>query len=213
MTTMDDRHTRTDAAAEVNEPGDGDLGDGEYDADAPTVGDLIHAEAEGVVKTGVIGAMAVGVIPVPVVDIVGVTGVSLNMLKSLSEVYEVPFSESLGRAALVALLPSLVPVALVGGAGSLIKALPGLGTVAGTGGVSVVSGAVTYAVGHVFIKHFEAGGTVADFNPGPAVRDRFKRAFAEGWEVVTALIERLDAPPPKPRGRRRAAGSSRAPRR
>ena len=39
------------------------------------------------------------------------------------------------------------------------------------------SGAVTYAIGKVFVQHFEMGGTLLDFNP-----EKVKKYFREQYE-------------------------------
>lgn len=165
--------------------------------DVPTVGDLIRAEADGIVKNGVIAAMAIGLVPVPVVDLVGVTGASVAMVRALATLYDVPFSESAGRAALASLVPGVVPFAVITGLSSLVKMVPGIGTLGGSAGVSVLSGALTYAVGQIMIEHFEAGGTLADFRADP-VRARFRRAFEEGKVLVADWAARLDQPASKP---------------
>jgi hypothetical protein len=45
---------------------------------------------------------AAGLIPVPLVDVVAVGGVQLHMLRRLSEIYGVPFSENRGKSILTA---------------------------------------------------------------------------------------------------------------
>lgn len=164
-------------------PPDGD----EAAVELPTVDDFIRANGEGVIKNSVIAAMAIGLVPVPALDIVGVTGVSTAMIRSLCICYEVPFSDRIGKSALIALVPSIGPVALVMGLSSLVKIVPGIGTLGGSAGVAVMSGAVTYALGRVFLEHFEAGGTMADFRVDQ-VRDRFARAFADGRTMVREML-------------------------
>ena len=46
---------------------------------------------------------AAGLIPVPLVDIAAVGGVQLHMLRRLSEIYGVPFSENRGKSILTSL--------------------------------------------------------------------------------------------------------------
>jgi uncharacterized protein (DUF697 family) len=52
---------------------------------------------------------AAGLIPLPLVDMAAVGGVQLYMLRRLSEIYEIPFSENLGKSilsSLAAILPA-----------------------------------------------------------------------------------------------------------
>jgi uncharacterized protein (DUF697 family) len=59
------------------------------------------------------------------------------------------------------------------GFGSLVKGLPGLGTIVGALTMPVVSAGATWVIGKVFIKHFASGGTLLDFNP-PDYREFIK---------------------------------------
>jgi uncharacterized protein (DUF697 family) len=120
---------------------------------------------------------AAGLIPIPLVDVVAVGGVQLQMLRRLSEMYGVPFSENRGKSILASLVGSVFPASTATtaamGFGSLVKALPGLGTMAGALTMPVVSAGATWVIGKVFIKHFASGGTLLDFNP-PDYREFIK---------------------------------------
>jgi uncharacterized protein (DUF697 family) len=56
---------------------------------------------------------------------------------------------------------------------SLIKGLPGFGSVIGALTMPVVSAGATWVIGKVFIQHFASGGTLLDFNP-PDYREFIK---------------------------------------
>lgn len=49
--------------------------------------------------------------------------------------------------------------------------------------MSAISGAITYAIGQVFIQHFESGGTFLDFDP-KKVKEYFMEQFEEGNKTV-----------------------------
>jgi len=57
-------------------------------------------------------------------------------------------------------------------------------TVSGMVSMAALGGAGTYAVGKVFIEHFESGGTFLSFDPDK-VREKFKALFEKGKEFVT----------------------------
>jgi uncharacterized protein (DUF697 family) len=120
---------------------------------------------------------AAGLIPIPLVDVVTVGGVQLQMLRRLSEMYGVAFSENRGKSILASLVGSVFPASTATtaamGFGSLVKALPGLGTIVGAVTMPVVSAGATWVIGKVFIKHFASGGTLLDFNP-PDYREFIK---------------------------------------
>src|SRR5262245_46688535 len=50
-----------------------------------------------------------GLIPLPFVDLAAIGGVQLQMLRRLSEIYGVPFSENLGKSLIASLAGTAVP--------------------------------------------------------------------------------------------------------
>lgn len=142
-------------------------------------------QAKHMVKNYMIGAMGAGLVPIPIIDIAAVTGIQLKMLHSLSTNYDIPFMENSAKSFITALIGGIGPVALaIGTSAMFFKALPGIGTLLGSIKMSVFSGASTYAVGMVFIQHFESGGTFLDFQP-EKVKDYYKGQFQEGKEVLS----------------------------
>ena len=134
--------------------------------------------------------MGAGLIPIPLVDVAAVSGIQLKMLKDVSDIYEVKFSENRGKSIVSALLGSIVPNSLTsGGMGSLLKMIPVVGTVMGGVSMAVFSGAATYAIGKAFIQHFEAGGTFLDFDP-VNIKDYFKSKFQEGQVIAKEMNEK-----------------------
>jgi uncharacterized protein (DUF697 family) len=67
--------------------------------------------------------------------------------------------------------------------------VPIIGTVLGGVSMSLFSGAATYAIGKIFIQHFEAGGTFLDFNP-ITVKEYFHTLFVEGQTVAKEMNEK-----------------------
>jgi uncharacterized protein (DUF697 family) len=133
--------------------------------------------ASQVVERFSLWAGAAGLLPIPWVDVAAVAGVQLQMLRRLSELYGVPFSENRGKSLIAALAGSLVPASTATSMavtfGSLVKTVPGIGTTVGTLTMAPVSAAATYIIGKVFIQHFASGGTLLDFNP-PDYREFIK---------------------------------------
>jgi len=50
----------------------------------------------------------------------------------------------------------------------------------------LISGPTTWALGKVFIQHFETGGTLLDLNPDE-VREYFKAQFQQGRKMATTM--------------------------
>lgn len=84
------------------------------------------------------------------------------MLQRLSEIYGVPFSENRGESIIASLVGALISaVAATGaavGVGSLLKGLPGVGTLVGAVLMPAFSAGATYVIGKAFIWHFESAG-------------------------------------------------------
>jgi uncharacterized protein (DUF697 family) len=121
-----------------------------------------------------------GLVPLPVVDILAVGGLQIQMLRRLSQIYGVSFSENRGKALIASLAGSMIPATSGIGAASALKVVPIFGTIVSGFVMPVLSAGATYAIGKAFIQHFESGGTLLDFNP-PDYRD-FVKAHREMWE-------------------------------
>lgn len=124
-----------------------------------------------------------GLIPIHYLDWVAVSGVQLKMLADISKIYGIPFQENLGKAAIGSFAGFIVPHATATGMiGSAIKAVPGLGGMAGAPLTAALAGAYAWAMGNIFIQHFESGGTFLNFNP-EQVRAYFNAQFESGQKL------------------------------
>ena len=132
--------------------------------------------ADTIIRNHVIWSMGAGLIPVLVADIFAVSALQLDMIRQMCRVYDIDFSETQGKAIVTSLTSSTIARI---GAGSLIKIIPGVGSLLGGVTVSIFAGASTYALGEVFKKHFESGGTILDFDPA-RLRKLYKEKFEKG---------------------------------
>jgi uncharacterized protein (DUF697 family) len=124
-----------------------------------------RAAAEKVVDRFSLYSGAAGLIPLPGVDLATVGGVQIQMLRRLSQIYGVPFSDNRGKALIAALAGAMIPATSGMGAVSLVKSVPVAGTVVAVLAMPTLSAGATYAIGTAFIEHFASGGTLLDFNP------------------------------------------------
>jgi uncharacterized protein (DUF697 family) len=124
-----------------------------------------------------------GLIPVPVIDVVAVGGLQIQMLRRISQIYEVEFSENRGKALIAALAGSMIPTTSGIGAASALKVVPFFGAVISAFVMPVLSAGATFAIGKAFIQHFASGGTLLDFNP-PDYRE-FVKSHKEMWDLRT----------------------------
>ncbi|MGE0445304.1 MAG: YcjF family protein [Vicinamibacterales bacterium] len=124
-------------------------------------------------------AGGVGLIPLPIVDMLGTMAVQVHMLSDLSKHYDIPFAANRVKSLLTALIGGIVPGGLASGiVAPLVGAIPVVGGVLSGFALPATQAAVTLAAGKVFIQHFESGGTFLDFDP-EKVRDHFKQEFGK----------------------------------
>lgn len=137
-------------------------------------------QAAKIVRNHMFGSVAAGLLPLPLVDIGILTAIQLRMVQRLAKHYDVEFSEQRVKS----LVASLVSVGAAATAGSVLRALlPGAARALFGIGTLTVPAATTYAVGRVFIKHFESGGTIWTFDPSRAKQD-YDEEVKAGQQVV-----------------------------
>ncbi len=129
------------------------------------------------VRTYLPWSAGAGVIPLPGLDLTALLAVQLRMIARLAELYQIPFREQAAKSLIASLLGVALPASVAGGVASTVKAIPLIGTLAGIATLPALGAAATYAVGKVFITHFESGGTFLDLDPA-TVEAHFKEEFA-----------------------------------
>lgn len=124
------------------------------------------AEATNISRRYVLLASMLALIPFPLIDLTALLSLQVKLVHDLAKLYNVPFQTRIARP----LLSSLLSGCAVTGGGVLLiaigKAIPGLGTLVGAGLTGSLAG-TTLATSEIFIRHFEAGGTLSDFVSSP----------------------------------------------
>lgn len=131
--------------------------------------------ADDIIRKHVLYSMGGSLIPVPIADLVATTAIQIDMVKQIANLYQIDYQESAGKTSVSAVTGNIL--ARIGA--SFIKAIPGIGSL--VGGISMVAltGAATYALGQVFVKHAEEGGTFKDFD-ADAYRQYYEDQLKEG---------------------------------
>ncbi|WP_193222177.1 YcjF family protein [Alkalilimnicola sp. S0819] len=149
--------------------------------------------ADNQIKNYVIASVGASIVPVPLFDIAAVFAIQMRMIQKLSQLYGTPFSEGAVRNTAIALGGGVLGY----GAGatvavSLTKIIPGVGWMLGMAALPVVSGASTYAVGRVYLKHFQEGGSVLDLNH-EKMRAYYREQFEKGKQLAAKARAELKA--------------------
>ncbi len=138
--------------------------------------------ANSVIKNHMIWSMGAGFIPVPIADLFAVSAIQLDMIRQMCKIYDIDFKETEGKAVITTLTGS--SLARLGA--RAVKFIPGVGSILGGVTMAVLSGGSTYALGEVFKKHFETGGTFLDFDPS-RLKKYYNEKFEKGKEVASKI--------------------------
>lgn len=138
-----------------------------------------HLAASKIIASAATWSAAAGIIPVPVLDLVALGAVQGKMIADLSALYGERPSNEVSRGLVAVLLGTFAPAGATGVLlGSGVKAMPVFGAILGAVTMAGFSGAATYAIGKIFVRHFEQGGTLATFSVD-AVADDLKAEFSK----------------------------------
>jgi uncharacterized protein (DUF697 family) len=97
-----------------------------------------------------------GLLPMPAVNVAGVTAVILRMVKGLSDLYEIPFERDKTRSIVIGLMAGAAPTGLAAATATTLSfAAPVAGAV-GLAVSSVAAAALTRRIGLHFVERFEA---------------------------------------------------------
>jgi uncharacterized protein (DUF697 family) len=102
---------------------------------------------------------------VPFVDLAAIAGLQLQMLRRISQLYDIPFSKNRGKAVVASFAGTMIPASTGLGVASIVKSVPVAGTAIGALTTPAVAVGATYVIGMAFVEHFERGGTLLDFEP------------------------------------------------
>jgi len=148
------------------------------------VTDEMRLAAGNVIKKYVILSMGAGLIPSALFDVVAITVFEVMMIGDLARVYDFPVPHRLVRyKILISLIGSLGSVYLSIKMHSALKDVPLMGYTFTAGMLSITGGAAVYAVGKIFQRHYESGGTFLS-SDNTVLKNYFKEKYREGRQVV-----------------------------
>jgi len=137
----------------------------------------VHAEAARVISSAVKWSAGAAIVPVPYLDLMALGAVQVKMVRDLAQIYGLEADGETLKGVISALLGTLAPAAISGGLlGSALKVMPVGGTIVGSVGLAAFGSAATYAIGKIFVTHFEKGGTLKSFS-AEAIEADLKKEF------------------------------------
>jgi uncharacterized protein (DUF697 family) len=143
---------------------------------------LVDAHALHTVKSWSQWAVLAGLIPAPVVDTVAISAIQIKMIHTLCKLYHVQFKKEAALAVVSGLVGGSLTTTLAGMGGVVLSHLPGIGSLMKYTAQPVLSYASTYALGRVFMRHFENHGTMVDID-SKKLETYFKEQYAKGRKM------------------------------
>lgn len=121
---------------------------------------------------------AAALVPVPYVDLAALAAVQTKLILDLSDLYGEKPSKQAVNGVVSVLLGTLLPIGASQVAVSVLsKFIPGYGTALGAASMAGFGSTATYAIGRVFVRHFENGGSLTTFSV-ENVKSELKKEFA-----------------------------------
>jgi len=150
-----------------------------------------EAKTNDLVKNHIMMASAASLVPLPLLDVAAITGVQLRLIAKLAQLHGKSFSENAARNTIAGLVGGVFGH----GAGiltaiSVTKFIPGFGWMLGAVSLPVVAGASTYALGRVYARHFESGGSVYDISVD-SVRAYYNEQLKKGRRLARVVGEQM----------------------
>lgn len=143
--------------------------------------------ATDVIQKHMLVSMGIGAIPLPILDFAALTLLQVRMVRVIAETYGAPFSAERTKAIIASLVGGVLPPAFSWGSfGGLLKAIPVFGHLLGAVMMPTAAAASTYAVGKVFVQHFESGGTILNLDPDQ-MREFYRSLHSQGRELANRM--------------------------
>jgi uncharacterized protein (DUF697 family) len=148
---------------------------------------IIRARVEEIVKNRSLLAAGIGLVPVPVFNMVSTTAIQVSMVQSITRLYNVEAKKSWIKNVIASALGGVGAAALSGTAARSLAAFPLMGASLAALSAPAMNGLTTYAIGYMFIRYFESPAGFLKANAG-ALKEWFAEGFKEGREKLGCVI-------------------------
>jgi uncharacterized protein (DUF697 family) len=124
---------------------------------------LRRARARELIERHAKYAAVGGLIPLPIVDVAGVTAIIVRLARQLARLYAVPERRDTTRAIVLGLMGGIAPVGIGAIATAGFMRFVPAAYLLSMAVTSIAAAACTRSIGLIFLEHFESGGTLLDF--------------------------------------------------
>ena len=142
-------------------------------------------QVDKIIQNDVLYSMGLGIVPLPLLDIVGVAAIQFDMVCQIGNAYDKKISDIVGKS----LVASLTSSSLARIGASLIKLIPGVGSLIGGVSMSIMSGASTYALGQVCKKFLSEGIDLEEIDEDLA-KEIYEEELEKGKQVASDLKQK-----------------------
>ncbi len=140
------------------------------------------------IRHAVYAAMGIGVLPLPLVNVAAVTAGDLIMVRKLAGLYGVDFREGMVKKIITSVIGAGTGVLAAGLLETVVSGIPLIGLPLTIGSKPVMNGLTTYALGRMFVAHFERGGNFVRVNLD-VMKENFASAFERSREWLGDTIK------------------------
>lgn len=143
----------------------------------------LRNQADAIIRNNILWSVGAGLIPVPLGDLAALTALQISMVEQLAKLYNVEYSETSGKIFVRALTGTTLARLLANYGASLVKFIPGVGTLGGAVAMSIAGGASSYALGQVVVSQFERKVSLDEVDIEQARAD-YQAEYEEGRKVA-----------------------------
>lgn len=147
-----------------------------------------QAQVDALIRKRVYAAIGIGFVPVPLIDMAGLAALQLEMIHALCKAYGIPFKAQNVKSVISALCGGALSVVGAPLLSSVAKFIPVVGYTASATAGCISGAATTYALGCVFDRHFQQGGTLGDIRTENA-KEYFSTKVEEGKAVARKFLK------------------------
>ena len=146
-----------------------------------------HIRAESIVKHFALGALSSLLVPTLLAEWVLLPAIQLALIHKLCDIYGQKFVINAAKAKITIFLAWLFTLSTVDSFRVVLRHLPLIGTGWRRVSTALIGSASTYAIGKVFILHFESGGTLLSLDP-EKTRQYYSEQFAKAKKEYKQLV-------------------------